>query len=93
MTHPLFVTVGISLILGNTVILAFKRFDNTPSTIDSLKIANRVFTYIFLAEMVFKIWCLGGVKGYVRDPFNIFDGTLVLISLVDEIIEMLPLEG
>jgi hypothetical protein len=33
--------------------------------------------------MIFKIWCLGGVKGYVRDPFNIFDGTLVIISLVD----------
>jgi len=84
------VTVGISLILGNTLILALKGYKNTPSTVIALKISNRVFTYVFAVEMVFKIWCLGGVKGYVRDPFNIFDGTLVLISLVDEILSYMP---
>jgi len=32
--------------------------------------------------MVFKIYGFG-IKGYVRDPFNSFDGTLVIFSLID----------
>lgn len=43
---------------------------------------NLVFTAIFFVEMVIKL--LGfGVKGYVRDRFNIFDGLVVVISIAD----------
>lgn len=43
---------------------------------------NKLFTYIFTVEMCFKIGSYG-IKGYVRDGFNVFDGTLVIISLFD----------
>lgn len=36
--------------------------------------------------MVFKIWALS-FSGYVRDGFNVFDGTLVVISLFDLALE------
>jgi len=32
--------------------------------------------------MVFKIYTLS-LKGYVRDGFNVFDGILVVVSLID----------
>jgi hypothetical protein len=33
--------------------------------------------------MFIKIWALGGIKNYVKDAFNIFDSTLVIISIFD----------
>jgi len=37
--------------------------------------------------MVFKILAFG-IKGYVRDPFNLFDGILVIVSMVGILIEV-----
>ena len=33
--------------------------------------------------MLIKIWAHGGVKAYSRDPFNVFDAILVIISIFD----------
>ncbi len=41
--------------------------------------------------MVIKLWSLGGVKNYAKDPFNIFDAILVIISLVDILLDELSL--
>ena len=38
--------------------------------------------------MIFKICCLG-LKGYLRDGFNIFDGILVIVSLFDVVMELI----
>lgn len=38
--------------------------------------------WVFFAEMVSKLIGLG-VKNYVKDRFNIFDGFIVVISLID----------
>lgn len=59
----------------------------TPSRDELLTQINVYFTVIFALEMVFKIIAFG-VKGYVRDPFNLFDGILVMISLVGMAIEI-----
>ena len=40
------------------------------------------FVWVFTAEMIAKLIGLG-VKNYVKDKFNIFDGIIVIISLVD----------
>jgi len=42
--------------------------------------------------MLFKIYGFG-IKGYVRDPFNSFDGTLVIFSLIDLTISTLSSGG
>ena len=33
--------------------------------------------------MVVKIWGMGGIKNYSKDPFNVFDAILVIISIAD----------
>jgi hypothetical protein len=53
---------------------------------NNLTKANVVFTVIFAIEMVVKIIAFG-ILGYVRDSFNLFDGILVIISLVGMVIE------
>ena len=57
-----------------------------PSTDAYLTQLNLFFTAIFAVEMVFKIFAFGFL-GYVKDAFNLFDGVLVIISLVGIIIE------
>ena len=45
-------------------------------------------TYYFAVEMLLKL--LGyGIKDYVRDVFNLFDGLIVVLSIVEIIIDKL----
>ena len=40
------------------------------------------FVWAFTAEMIMKLIGLG-LRNYLRDKFNIFDGVIVILSLVD----------
>ena len=51
-----------------------------------LKKANKFFAVTFGIEMCVKLFGLG-IKGYVRDEYNLFDGLLVVISTVDITLE------
>ena len=43
---------------------------------------NLVFTIVFIIEMLLKI--IGfGIKGYVSDKMNLFDGLIVLLSITE----------
>jgi len=44
--------------------------------------ASRLFTYFFIVEMIIKLIALG-VIGYLNDKMNIFDGTIVILSIVE----------
>ena len=45
---------------------------------DILEIFNYIFTAIFAIEMLLKL--LGhGLYGYIKDPYNLFDGSIVII--------------
>jgi len=61
-------------------------YNNNISTNAALESANKVFSYIFAVEMVFKIYALG-IKKYSHDGFNIFDGVLVVVSLFDIVLQ------
>ncbi len=74
------------LVLGNSLILSLDAYDNKPSTIEFLVWANKSFTVIFSIEMILKL-CGLGVKDYLRDEYNLFDGMLVIISVVDITLE------
>jgi len=50
-----------------------------------LTLINLIFTAIFIIEMTFKIYGKG-VKGYCADYFNIFDGVIVLLSIIELVI-------
>lgn len=47
---------------------------------------NDIFTWIFLAEMIIKIIGLG-IKKYMSDSFRVFDGIIVILSLIEYIIK------
>ncbi len=47
-----------------------------------MEIANLIYTIAFAMEMVIKMYGLGLIN-YVRDRFNIFDCTIVMLSLID----------
>ena len=52
------------------------------STNSTIKNASLSFTYIFIIEMGLKIIGNGPI-GYIRDPMNILDGLVVLLSIIE----------
>ena len=69
-------------ILGNTITLALYRYDESERQTEVLYLLNIIFVWVFFLEMVFKLIGLG-IKNYCRDKFNIFDGIIVIVSLID----------
>lgn len=47
----------------------------------ALEISNIVFTSMFALEMLLKLLACGPL-GYIRNPYNIFDGIIVVIRWV-----------
>ena len=72
-------------ILGNTAFLAMDHRGITDELISVSETGNFILTIIFALEMVLKLIGLGFWE-YVRDPFNDFDGVIVIISLVELVI-------
>ena len=70
------------LIFLNTVTLSADKYPTTTGYDHALEATNFVLTILFTIEMVMKLIGLGA-RGYVRDPFNTFDGVIVFISLVE----------
>lgn len=53
-----------------------------PNVDSILKTFNTIFTVVFTIEMIFKLIGLG-LRGYCSDNMNLFDGVIVIISLVE----------
>ncbi|KAF3700377.1 Voltage-dependent T-type calcium channel subunit alpha-1H [Channa argus] len=61
-----------------------------------LSVSNYVFTVIFLAEMTIKVVALGfcfGKQNYLQSSWNILDGVLVFVSLVDILVALSYADG
>lgn len=81
-THRYFVNLIMGFILVNTLFLAAE-FHGMPQWLKELtEDANLVFTFVFLGEMVIKIAGFT-VEGYASDSFNLFDGCIVMISVLE----------
>lgn len=80
-----FRSLVVGLILINTIILACDYYPMKQSVAEPLEIISFVLTVLFSLEMVMKIIGLGA-KGYVADIFNVFDGFIVVVSLVELVI-------
>ena len=52
----------------------------------ALNFINMVFTYIFIYEMVVKIAAIG-IKKYSASKWNLLDGGIVLLSIIEVIFE------
>lgn len=75
------------LILLNTLVLAIEHYDQSIEKEEFLKLCNTCFTWLFFAEMVFKLVGLGPAL-YQRDIYNVFDAIVVVFSLVDFTIDV-----
>uniref|UniRef100_A0A915C571 Ion transport domain-containing protein n=3 Tax=Parascaris univalens TaxID=6257 RepID=A0A915C571_PARUN len=78
----------------NCITLAMERPSIPPKSVERqfLTISGYVFTVIFTIEMTLKVianGCLIGPGAYFKDGWNILDGTLVIISLVNVGFELL----
>ena len=71
-----FITLSILL---NTGLLATTHFDATKEFLDVTNVLNLIFTGIFTAEAILKIYALR--KYYFYDGWNVFDFIIVVLSL------------
>lgn len=70
------------MIVVNTVVLAMEKYPVDMSTDSSLEIVNFILTLVFVIEMAVKL--LGyGVKEYAGDTMNLFDGFIVIFSIIE----------
>ena len=70
------------LIVANTALMASEFYGMPRSMIDAYEVVNYVVTTYFALEMVIKIVGLKP-RGYVADSFNVFDGVVVVVSLIE----------
>uniref|UniRef100_A0A667YQL9 Voltage-dependent T-type calcium channel subunit alpha n=1 Tax=Myripristis murdjan TaxID=586833 RepID=A0A667YQL9_9TELE len=97
-THKMFDHVVLVIIFLNCITIAMERprIDPTSAERIFLTLSNYIFTAIFVTEMTVKIvalgWCFGD-KAYLRSSWNILDGMLVLISVIDILVSLISNSG
>ncbi|XP_011817883.1 PREDICTED: voltage-dependent T-type calcium channel subunit alpha-1H [Colobus angolensis palliatus] len=67
-------------ILVNTLSMGVEYHEQPEELTHALEISNIVFTSMFALEMLLKLLACGPL-GYIRNPYNIFDGIIVVISV------------
>ncbi|XP_032125359.1 voltage-dependent T-type calcium channel subunit alpha-1H isoform X4 [Sapajus apella] len=97
-THKMFDHVVLVFIFLNCVTIALERPDIDPGSTERvfLTVSNYIFTAIFVAEMLVKVVALGLLSGehaYLQSSWNLLDGLLVLVSLVDIVVAMASAGG
>ncbi|XP_017582300.1 PREDICTED: voltage-dependent T-type calcium channel subunit alpha-1G isoform X15 [Corvus brachyrhynchos] len=97
-THKMFDHVVLVIIFLNCITIAMERPKIEPHSAERifLTLSNYIFTVIFLAEMTVKVVALGlcfGEKAYLKSSWNVLDGVLVLISVIDILVSMVSDSG
>merc|ERR1719193_1799998 len=82
--NPRFNEFVLCVIMLNTITLAIYWPAITRKTENVLEILNYLFTLFFTIEMIIKLIGLG-FKGYVSDSWNVFDGLIVIVSVVESL--------
>ncbi|XP_054026494.1 voltage-dependent T-type calcium channel subunit alpha-1G isoform X17 [Dryobates pubescens] len=97
-THKMFDHVVLVIIFLNCITIAMERPKIEPHSAERifLTLSNYIFTVIFLTEMTVKVVALGlcfGEKAYLKSSWNVLDGLLVLISVIDILVSMVSDSG
>lgn len=79
-------------VLSNTVTLAMDRPAMGPELEATLTSINLVFTWVFIVEMGLKLLAYGILK-YCSEPFNLLDGSVVMLSVFEIIMTALATQG
>ncbi|XP_048473334.1 voltage-dependent T-type calcium channel subunit alpha-1I [Rhincodon typus] len=69
-------------ILINTISMGIEHHEQPEELTHVLEISNIVFTSMFALEMILKLTAFGFFN-YLRNPYNIFDGIIVIISVCE----------
>uniref|UniRef100_A0A6I8QEY3 Calcium channel, voltage-dependent, T type, alpha 1I subunit n=2 Tax=Xenopus tropicalis TaxID=8364 RepID=A0A6I8QEY3_XENTR len=96
--HKLFDYVVLAFIFLNCITIALERpqIEHKSTERLFLSISNYIFTAIFVAEMTLKVVSLGlyfGDQAYLRSSWNILDGFLVFVSLIDIVVSVASAGG
>ncbi|XP_048026083.1 voltage-dependent T-type calcium channel subunit alpha-1G isoform X13 [Megalobrama amblycephala] len=97
-THKMFDHVVLVIIFLNCITIAMERPRIDPSSAERifLTLSNYIFTAIFVTEMTIKVvalgWCFGE-KTYLKSSWNILDGMLVMISVIDILVSLISNSG
>ncbi|XP_038136004.1 voltage-dependent T-type calcium channel subunit alpha-1G isoform X4 [Cyprinodon tularosa] len=91
--HKMFDHVVLVIIFLNCITIAMERPGISPDSAERIFLmwSDYIFTAIFVAEMTVKIVALGwlfGNNAYLRSSWNILDGILVMISVVDILVTL-----
>ncbi|KAG7220600.1 hypothetical protein INR49_017956 [Caranx melampygus] len=91
--HKMFDHVVLVFIFLNCITIALERPDIQQHSTERvfLSVSNYIFTVIFLAEMAIKVVALGfcfGDQSYLQSSWNVLDGLLVFVSLVDILVSL-----
>ncbi|XP_055047447.2 voltage-dependent T-type calcium channel subunit alpha-1H [Misgurnus anguillicaudatus] len=95
-SHRMFDHVVLVFIFLNCITIALERPTIQPSERMFLSISNYVFTVIFVAEMTVKVVALGvfcGKHSYLQSTWNVLDGVLVFVSLIDILVSLASTGG
>uniref|UniRef100_A0A8C5RJC3 Voltage-dependent T-type calcium channel subunit alpha-1H n=1 Tax=Laticauda laticaudata TaxID=8630 RepID=A0A8C5RJC3_LATLA len=96
--HKMFDHVVLVFIFLNCITIALERPDINPNSTERifLSVSNYIFTAIFVAEMMVKVVALGFFSGehtYLQSSWNVLDGILVFVSIIDIIVSMASAGG
>ena len=73
-------------VLVNTVGMAMESYDIDEKLSANLIYMNQLFTWVFIVELTMKMLAIGPKK-YASEYFNLLDGAVVLLSIVEMIME------
>jgi len=79
----------VTVIVLNAISLALTWYNMPQTLADATTYANYVFTFYFVAEMVLKLTGLG-MRAYVSDGYNIFDGVVTIVGLLEVTMSLVP---
>ncbi|KAJ6658956.1 hypothetical protein lerEdw1_019593 [Lerista edwardsae] len=96
--HKLFDYIVLAFIFLNCITIALERpqIEQRSTERIFLTVSNYIFTAIFVAEMTLKVVSLGlyfGDQAYLRSSWNILDGFLVFVSIIDIVVSVASAGG
>ncbi|KAM7394509.1 hypothetical protein PAMP_021307 [Pampus punctatissimus] len=96
--HKMFDHIILLFIFLNCITIALERPDIQPHSMERvfLSVSNYIFTVIFVGEMMIKVVAMGmyfGNSVYLQSSWNILDGLLVFVSLVDILVSIASAGG
>jgi hypothetical protein len=89
--HPCFDHFIMSCIILNTIILATQYYQMPQHVLDVFEKINYVFMIIFTVEAIVKLIAMKCL--YFHDSWNVFDFTVVVVTLIILVITLLPDTG